>query len=224
VLRRLLVGSSLLLLLGPAPGGAAPSYQFTDAEGVTHFTNAPTDPRYRRIAGMSGTAVGWLRIPEATRIRYADEIQAAASRHGVNQALVRSVIRVESAFNPWAVSPKGAQGLMQLMPQTASSLGVRDAFNPRQNIDGGVRHLRYLIDQFPGNLSLALAAYNAGENAVHAYRGIPPYAETEAYVRKVLDLAGDSRGSTPSAIYRTEDAEGTVTYSNVPPPSRPRIR
>ena len=214
----------MLLLLGPAPGGAAPSYQLTDTEGVTHFTNAPTDPRYRRIAGMSGTAVGWLRIPEAARLRYADEIQAAASRHGVDQALVQSVIGVESAFNPWAVSPKGAQGLMQLMPQTASSLGVRDAFNPRQNIDGGVRHLRYLIDRFPGNLSLALAAYNAGENAVNAYRGVPPYAETQAYVRKVLELAGDSGGATPRAIYRTEDAEGTVTYSNVPPPGRLRIR
>jgi hypothetical protein len=214
----------MLLLLGPAPGGAAPSYQLTDAEGVTHFTNAPTDPRYRRLAGMSGTAVGWLRIPEAMRIRYAEEIEAAAVRHGVDRALVQSVIKVESAFNPWAVSPKGAQGLMQLMPQTASSLGVRDAFNPRQNIDGGVRHLRYLIDRFPGNLSLAVAAYNAGENAVNAYRGVPPYAETQAYVRKVLELTGDSGGATSRSIYRTEDAEGTVTYSNVPPPSRLRIR
>ncbi len=214
----------MLLLLSPAPCGAAASYELTDAEGVTHFTNAPTDPRYRRIAGMSGTAVGWLRLPEATRIRYADEIEAAALRHGVDRALVQSLIRVESAFNPWAVSPKGAQGLMQLMPQTASALGVRDAFDPRQNIDGGVRHLRYLIDRFPGNLSFAVAAYNAGESAVTTYRGVPPYAETQAYVRKVLDLAGSNGGGSSREVYRTEDAEGTVTYSNVPPRSRLRIR
>ncbi len=111
----------------------------------------------------------------------------------MNPALVEAVIRIESAFNPWAVSRKGAQGLMQLMPRTASALGVRDSFNPRQNIEGGVRHLRYLLDRYPGNVPLALAAYNAGEGAVDSYGGIPPYTETQQYVQKVLERTGDGQ-------------------------------
>lgn len=222
VLRSVLAGVSLLLAL-PGLAPAAPPYRMTDADGVIHFTNAPTDPRYRRLPGFSGTAAGWLRLPETVRARYADEIKEAAMRHGLHPALVESVIRVESAFNPWAVSPKGARGLMQLMPQTASSLGVRDVFDPRQNIEGGVRHLRYLVDRYPGNLPLALAAYNAGENAVNTYRGIPPYAETQQYVRKVLEIQGMGVPTT-GAVYRYEDTEGTVIYTNVPPTSRLKIR
>jgi soluble lytic murein transglycosylase-like protein len=208
----------------PAWGVASSSYSLTDADGVTHFTNAPTDPRYRRIPGLSGTAVGYLRLPEGVRTRYAEEIRDIANRWGVPSSLVEAVIRVESAFNPSAVSRKGAQGLMQLMPQTASSLGVQNAFDPRQNIEGGVRHLRYLIDRYAGNLPFALAAYNAGENAVNMYRGIPPYQETQQYVRRVLDQHGSSGAAPAQVIYRHEDAEGTITYTNVPPATRLRIR
>jgi soluble lytic murein transglycosylase-like protein len=205
----------------PVDGHAA-SYRLTDEEGVTHFTNAPTDPRYRSMAGMSGTGAGWLRLPPSVQARFTEEIKAVAARHGVSASLVESVIRVESAFNPSAISPKGAQGLMQLMPQTASSLGVRNAFDPKQNIEGGVRHLRYLIDRYPGNLSLAIAAYNAGEGAVDRHRGIPPYAETQEYVRRVLQLSG---GGVGQVIYRLEDAaSGTVTYTNVPPARTFRVR
>ena len=221
---RLILLAGLVLATTPGLAAAASSYELTDGEGVTHFTNAPTDPRYRRVPGLSGTSAGWLRLPESVRVRYAEEIRDAAIRHGVSPTLVESVIRVESAFNPWAVSRKGAQGLMQLMPQTASSLGVRDAFDPRQNIEGGVRHLRYLLDRYPGNVGLALAAYNAGEGAVNMSRGIPPYAETQQYVRKVLDLAGGGGVAAAPAVYRSEDSEGTVTYSNHPPASRLRLR
>jgi soluble lytic murein transglycosylase-like protein len=172
---------------------------------------------------MSGTARGWLRIPDSVRARYADEIRDASVRHGVNPTLVEAVIRAESAFNPWAVSRKGARGLMQLMPQTASALGVRNSFDPRQNIDGGVRHLRYLLDRYPGNVALALAAYNAGETAVDYYRGIPPYAETQQYVQRILDggAAGAGRSGRPvPVIYRSVSPDGTVVYSNTPPQSR----
>jgi soluble lytic murein transglycosylase-like protein len=172
---------------------------------------------------VTGTAVGWLRLPEGSWGRYAAEIDEIANRHGVNPGLVRSVIRAESAFNPWAVSRKGAQGLMQLMPSTASSLGVRDAFNPRQNIEGGVRHLRYLLDRYPGNTTLALAAYNAGENAVDRYGGVPPYQETQQYVRKILDIQGEMPGGRDT-IYRHEATDGTVTYTNLPSTQRLRIR
>jgi hypothetical protein len=157
-----------------------------DAPRVTEEDGAGNAGASRR----SGTAAGWLRLPEATRARYAQDIREISERHGMSPALVEAVIRVESAFNPLAVSPKGARGLMQLMPGTANALGVQDAFDPRQNIDGGVRHLRRLIDRYPGDLPLAVAAYNAGEGAVDSYGGIPPYPETQQYVRKVLQHPG----------------------------------
>lgn len=114
-------------------------------------------------------------------------IAETARRHNLNPALVRSVVAVESAFHPNAVSPKGAQGLMQLMPHTARSLGVADPFDPAQNLDGGTRHLKDLVARYGGNLDLALAAYNAGQGAVQRHRGVPPYRETREYVKKVLE-------------------------------------
>lgn len=187
-----------------------------DRDGVVHLTNAPTNARYQPQPEWSGTASGWLVIPEGTRSRYAQEISDASDRYSVDPGLVQSVIRVESAFNPWAVSRKGARGLMQLMPRTASALGVRNSFNPAQNIDGGVRHLRNLIDRYGGNLPLALAAYNAGAQAVDWYRGIPPYPETQHYVRRILSLYGSGAG-TPQVIFRYEDSQGTIIYTNIPP-------
>ncbi len=206
-------------LAGAIPPGvsAAANYRFVDEEGVVHYTNAPPlDPAYQRFV---------IRSPAPTASRptvpggYSAEIQEAAHRHGVDARLVNAVIAVESAGNPRAVSSKGAQGLMQLMPATADGLGVRDPFNPRDNIDGGVRHLRGLLDSF-GDLSLALAAYNAGAEPVRSYRGIPPYQETQDYVRKILHLySGTSPGAsvTPQRIYRLQNEDGTVTYTNLPP-------
>src|SRR5687768_18156243 len=110
----------------------------------------------------TGSEAGWLRLPKGDTRPYLNEILEASNRYGVPVRLVSAVIRAESGFNPRAVSRKGAQGLMQLMPTTAASLGVRNSFDPKQNIDGGVRHLRGLIDRFPSNLPFALAAYNAG--------------------------------------------------------------
>jgi hypothetical protein len=214
----LAVLGSLTLLTALAPPSQASSlYRRVDEDGVTHFTNAPTDPRFKRIGALSGTAQGWLRLPDAVRSSYGQEIREIAGRHGVDPDLVEAVIRVESAFNPRAVSNKGAQGLMQLMPRTASALGVRNAFDPYQNIDGGVRHLRYLLDRYPGNVSLALAAYNAGEKAVDYYRGIPPYAETTQYVQKILGRSPSAgSGGTGTVIYRYVGNDGTVTITNVP--------
>jgi len=213
----------------PTASALAGAYRLVDEEGVTHITDTPNDPRFQAVEGFSGTATGWLKVPQAVRggLAFAKEIRETAERYDVSASLVEAVIRVESAFNPWAVSRKGAQGLMQLMPRTANALGVRDSFNPGQNIEGGVRHLRYLIDRYPGNTALALAAYNAGEAAVDYYRGIPPYPETQQYVRKILERTG---GAAPvpaepvQVIYRYETADGTLTFSNVPPAARPRDR
>jgi Transglycosylase SLT domain len=204
----------------------AEMYKLTEADGTTHFTNAPTDPRYQRIGFTSGTAAGWLRLPPGSGDNgpYVREIRAAAERYGVPVRLVSAVIRAESGFNPRAVSRKGAQGLMQLMPATASILGVRNSFDPRENIDGGVRHLRGLLDRFPHSLPLAIAAYNAGEKAVTQYGGIPPYPETQDYVTKVLNFYGapiEGGTTPPTRIYQTVAPDGTVTYTNIPPRGRP---
>ena len=113
-------------------------------------------------------------------------IEELARRHGLDPALVLAVVSIESGFRPEAVSPKGAQGLMQLMPRTAASLGVQDAFDPEQNVDAGVRYLEGLVRLYGGDLTRALAAYNAGQGAVARHGGVPPYRETRAYVRRVL--------------------------------------
>ncbi len=213
----LLTSLTLITALTPA-ASASGLYRWVDEDGVTRFTNAPTDSRFQRVGSASGTAQGWLRLPEGISSRFSEEIGEIAARHGVAADLVAAVIRVESAFNPRAVSNKGAQGLMQLMPRTASSLGVRNAFDPRENIDGGVRHLRYLLDKYPGNVSLALAAYNAGEKAVDQYGGIPPYAETQQYVQKILGPGGAGNGkAVRSVVYRYTESDGTVTITNIPP-------
>jgi soluble lytic murein transglycosylase-like protein len=124
-------------------------------------------------------------------------VAAAARRHGLDPALVLAVVSVESGFRPEAVSPKGAQGLMQLMPRTAASLGVEDAFDPEQNVDAGVRHLEALVRQYGGDLTRALAAYNAGQGAVARYGGVPPYRETRAYVRRVLERYRAKKAKAP---------------------------
>ena len=124
---------------------------------------------------------------------FSEIIRSAGEKFGVDEKVISSVIKHESSFNPQAVSRSGAQGLMQLMPATASSLGVSNAFDPEQNILAGTRYLRQKLDEFGGNLSLALAAYNAGSGAVRKYNGIPPYKETQNYVARVMNSIADYR-------------------------------
>lgn len=143
-----------------------------------------------------GVDFGTLRLNTAA---YQAEIAAAAREHGVDEAIVRAIIHAESAYNPLALSRVGAQGLMQLMPATARRFGVSDAFNPQQNIQGGVKYLAWLLKRFNGNLTLAAAGYNAGEGAVDKYNGVPPYSETRRYVDRVGVLAERYRGSLASA-------------------------
>ncbi|HEX5130125.1 MAG TPA: lytic transglycosylase domain-containing protein [Usitatibacter sp.] len=171
-------------------------YMFKDERGVVHFTNIPNgDKRYKMVRKEESTsdytrAAGMPQyvLPTAELIRqYSAIIESAAKAHGVETALVHAVITAESGYNPRAVSRAGAQGIMQLMPDTARRFGVRNSFDAVQNIQGGVKYLRELLTMFNGNRELALAAYNAGENAViRAGNRIPPYAETMHYVPKVL--------------------------------------
>jgi hypothetical protein len=222
--KAVLAGAVILATVVWTANAEAENYRLIDGTGVVHLTNAPTDPRYRGLPVVSGTSTGWLRMTETSHHQFASDIREISSRHGVDPQLVESVIRAESAFNATAVSRTGARGLMQLMPKTAVALGVRDSFNPRENIEGGVRHLRYLLDRYPGNVPFAVAAYNAGEGAVDAHRGIPPYAETQQYVQRVLQTgvawSGRTVGPLPRSVYRYARPDGSVTYSNLPPGSR----
>jgi soluble lytic murein transglycosylase len=158
-------------------------YVYRDSRGTMHFTNVPTKPIYRPFLLLQPYIRG-LRGKESAA--FDRMIRQACQRYGVEFALVKAVIKAESAFDPGALSPAGARGLMQLMPDTASLHGVTNIHDPQNNIDGGVRHLRLLLDRFRGNLTLTVAAYNAGAEAVARYRGVPPYAETQEYVRRVL--------------------------------------
>ena len=169
-----------LLLTFPS---MADVYRYVDENGIVHFSNFPMSPKFK--AGIREGPVHLL--PGTDFTEYDSLIAEAARKYRVDFALVKAIIKAESNFNHKAVSKKGAKGLMQLMPRTASVLGVSDCFHPEDNIVGGIRHLGYLIDLFNGDIPLALAAYNAGEGAVARYRGIPPYSETRIYIRRVLD-------------------------------------
>ena len=188
--------TAALALAAVAQPALADIYMFTDAKGVVHFTNIPSnDKRYKLVRKEETTspqarAAGMPQyvLPTAELIRrYSSIIETTSRSHGVDAALVHAVITAESGYNPSAISRAGARGLMQLMPDTAKRFGVRNIMDPVENIQGGVKYLRELLTLFNGNMELAVAAYNAGENAVirHGHR-IPPYAETVNYVPKVL--------------------------------------
>lgn len=163
---------------------SADIYRFIDEKGTVHFTNAPTDRRYKVYVRGSGR---YFRSLKYDRKIYDPLIREIAAKYQVDYALVKAVIKAESDFNPSAVSPKGAIGIMQLMPGTADDMSVKNIFSPRDNIEGGVKYLRRLLKIFNNDLDLTVAAYNAGENAVIGYNyAIPPYDETREYVRRVL--------------------------------------
>lgn len=165
------------------PQTKAAIHVYRDKQGTLLFTNVPNRPGYRPFLLLNQYS---RRLGGRENVAFDRLIQAACLRYGVEFALVKAVIKAESAFDPGALSRAGARGLMQLMPATAAMHGVDDIHAPRENIDGGVRHLRLLLNQFDGDVPLAVAAYNAGAGAVTRYNGIPPYQETQQYVRRVL--------------------------------------
>ncbi|NWF94391.1 MAG: lytic transglycosylase domain-containing protein [Syntrophaceae bacterium] len=177
----------LLLLARPCSAGI---YRYVDERGVVHFTNCPKDHRFKLYLRESKDD------PDETRgvsVYYAKDsnfydslIFEYSRKYRIDFALIKAMIRAESGFNPRAVSRKGAKGLMQLMPETANRMNVLNVFNPKENIEGGVRYFKYLLSLFNNDLRLSLAAYNAGESIVSELRSIPPYRETIDYVRKVL--------------------------------------
>jgi soluble lytic murein transglycosylase-like protein len=190
---KLIVLLSALVVMTAALPASADIYKYEDAQGVIHLTNVPTESGVKYILIMREKRVLLDKKLGDNMSQYDALIMKASEKHKIDPALIKAIIKAESNFNHRAVSRKGAKGLMQLMPATASSLQVQDSFHPENNIEGGVRYLRYLLNYFNGNLPLALAAYNAGENAVIKYRGIPPYRETQVYVQRVLSYLNKFR-------------------------------
>jgi soluble lytic murein transglycosylase-like protein len=178
VLQRHLLGLGVLVLT------LSTGYMLTGLPGARQAPLAAQEaPRTASVASTEAESTPTVEDPQGSMDSYIKEV---AARYGMSAELVAAVIEAESEFNPRAVSRRGAQGLMQLMPKTAATLGVDDPFDPRENIEAGVRHLRALMDRFGNNVPLALAAYNAGEVAVIKHRGVPPYRETRAYVKRIL--------------------------------------
>lgn len=204
-----LLVSAILLLALALPASAGNVYQFRDSKGRVLFTNMVTagkmprdmafreyrtlekvtfykDSNIHRYQNWGSSEYDLLPSFSKNRNAYDDLIRQASAQSGVDRALIKAVIHTESGFNPQARSKPGAQGLMQLMPATASRYQVGNPFDPQQNIAAGTRHLRYLLDRYNHNLEKALAAYNAGEKNVEKYNGIPPFTETQDYVRRVV--------------------------------------
>jgi len=188
---RLISYSAVLFALMATSSSFADIYKYEDAEGVIHFTDAPTDRKFKVFMRdiqkdkRLRTNFGFGKLSRSPS-EFDSIINSCANEYGVDKSLVKAVIHAESGYNPNALSRKGAVGLMQLMPGTAQGLKVADSFNPTDNIRGGVRYLRFLLDTFKGDVTLALAAYNAGLSRVAKYGGVPPYEETRNYVSKVL--------------------------------------
>ncbi|MGM0452597.1 MAG: transglycosylase SLT domain-containing protein [Thermodesulfobacteriota bacterium] len=169
------------LFMAPHAGSAGEIYFYIDEQGVHHYSDAPTSSKYVPSSLDFPEPAGNLSIAA-----YDSIIREAAQSNEVECALVKAVIKAESAFNPEAVSTAGARGLMQIMPANFDTFGLGDPFNPEENIHAGTRYLKQLITRYDGDLHLALAAYNAGPKAVDQYSGIPPYEETRNYVDRVL--------------------------------------
>jgi len=198
-----LVCLGLIVPMLTAGTAVADVYKYRDAQGVVHLTNVPQQSagepyalwRKNEATKPKGWQDGYRVMPRLVRDRYAEPVNRFAGLYGVDPTLIRAVIHAESAFRPEVVSPKGAGGLMQLMPATAARFDVVDRFNPEDNIAGGVAYLALLLEMFQGNRELAVAAYNAGEGAVKRYGGIPPYKETRTYVKRVMQLQAAYAGA-----------------------------
>lgn len=215
----------IIALLGAV--AEADIYKYEDENGVIYYTDFPLNKKAERV----------MRSPESKKVDNPKGpvngglhsiVSEKANKYDIDPSLVHAVIKAESNGNPYAVSRKGAMGLMQLMPSTAKDLGVWNPFDPEDNIDGGVRYLRYLIDKFNGDLTLALAAYNAGPKTVEKTGNIPGIPETRQYVKKVLSLyKGSNNISTsgqlsenvaprPAPIYKVITEDGTILFTNSP--------
>jgi soluble lytic murein transglycosylase len=209
----------LAFMLSWAAVGWGEVYHFIDRDGVLHFTNVPTDSRYKRLM-ISERSINNLQsfVSPQQRSLILSTIEKSAEKFNVEPALVKAVVKAESDFNPMAISSAGAMGLMQLMPSTASRWSVDNPLDPVENIWGGVRYLKHLLDLFDGHLPLALAAYHAGEERVQQHQDIPPIPATQEYVHRVLKYYKKYQGprATRTTIYKVSLPTGEVIYTDNP--------
>lgn len=192
-------GAMLMVLTATVPSVLADAdiYSYVSPSGTVHMTNVPSDRKFAPVTGKGRYHAGVSdRELEEAVARYAQQYR-------LSPALLMAVIKAESDFNPTIISKAGAVGLMQLIPETAIRHGVRNLYDMRENIAGGAKHLRYLLDRFHGNVRLALAAYNAGERKVDRYRRIPPFKETRSYVKKVMGFYRDFRSAEGMAFLQS---------------------
>lgn len=217
---------SLLFIVSNA---SSDIFKYIDENGVACYTDAPLGKKNQKVLAEKSRLESADKIKPETKLvintDYSSYVQKSARKYEIEPELIHAVIRTESNGNYRAVSRKGAMGLMQLMPSTASDMNVGNPFNPEENIDGGTRYLRYLIEKFNGNVTLALAAYNSGPKTVEKYGNVPPITETRQYVNKVLALyngkkqyvvsgpAGDNQ-VRPAPIYKIVLEDGTVLFTN----------
>lgn len=204
-MKRFIIAMSLLLCI-PALA-SADIYRFIDENGVIHFTNTPRGSGYRKVI---------TERPEQTGESIDRIIQQKARKYDIEPSIVRALIKAESNWDIHAVSEKGAIGLMQLMPATAQELKIKNPFDPAQNIEGGTRYLRMLLDRFSGDMELALAAYNAGPAAVEKSGGIPSFSETRKFVRSVIPSFRSKSENRETRIHKITHDDGTIVYTNVP--------
>lgn len=213
----------VLILASPA---FSVVYKYIDKNGVVCYTDAPMVNK-SEVVRTDAAETQVVRVRHESPVRaydYSQYVSRVASKYDLEPGLIRAVIRTESNGDRSAVSKKGAMGLMQLMPSTADDMNVAHPFDPEENIEGGTRYLKYLLERFDGDLTLALAAYNAGPSAVEKYGGVPPIRETRQYVKRVLSLYrgkrstssgfGRKTGSGPMPIYKVVLADGTTLFTN----------
>jgi len=225
---------AFLVIIAISPCFAGSIYKYTDETGKTVYSNLGTERpgaaaqlSLASLATKGSAPTASKRQPSADAVaQYLPYIQDAATRHGVDVELIKAIIQVESNYNPMAVSSKGCKGLMQLHPDTAKRFGVQNIFDPAENIEGGVKFLKFLLEYFKNDTSKVLAGYNAGENAVTRYKGIPPYRETKDYVKKVEALYQSAellQSALPEPtervrkrVYRVVKPDGNILFTTEP--------
>jgi soluble lytic murein transglycosylase len=208
-MRKIIFLSVLIFLTLPAFSSHADIYKFKDEDGVTHFTNIPQNKDYKIVISEKKTRSG---------NDFSYIIRKKSRKYNIEPSIIKAVITAESNWNPRAVSKKGAIGLMQLMPSTARDMQINNPYDPEENIEAGTRYLRFLLDKFEGNLTLALAAYNAGPGKIEKSGGVPPFPETKKFVRKVISISKARSYTASTRINKVVFNDGTILYTNTPVP------